>query len=975
MIVKGPKKKRTISRYLGLNIIMLIIFFVIISKLIYIQVYKNEEYKEKADISSTRFISEKAPRGKIYDSEGNILATNIQTYALTYTNAEESEKYFYRTMDSVFKILSDNGEKFQDDLLLKIDSNSKFYYEFKSSDAEVRKSVELRFKRDRGLNENIEKRLYGNKKEDFTDEEVAKVDEELLKISSQDVFYELVKIYNMYELINSEPTKEEQKAFDDMSGKEMTELLLQKYSIYDIRNYMVIKDAIKMQSFKGYRAVNISSNIKKDTAFIIYQKLNDLPGIDVTLEPIRYYPYNNLASAAIGYVSSIDSSNKKNYELRGYDVSSDLIGVSGIESAFENELKGDKGGTTVKVNSKGRVTEELFKLESYPGNDIHLTIDKRVQYAAQEAMKDTLERIRQEGQIGATRGAAVAIEANTGRIIAMVSYPDYNPNLFSVPGSLTPEETQKYFSPDLDSFGKEYIAKTNAAGGLNGVFPLNEETGLREDKYDIYPRSFFNYATQGLIPPGSVFKPLTSIIGLQEGVITPNEIIVDRGEFKEHPDVLGEGFAPQCMIYTTSRSTHGATDLRKALQVSCNYYYYEVGYRLYMKNGANIGALDSIAKYAWKFGLGVDPESKQNASTGLEVNENFGQTYNFESWKNRFIPSVMFQLVDYLKTGNYNGCVYFVPLDIEKSESDSEELMDAKKALKDKITTALGKVGTKEQRRDTDNFAKELEPDIKNIMKVSDKYKEEVKAYEVKNGKKVNLDDEVESVAEAIARFTIDDKTTEIISAAQIVYDSIGQSMNAFTPVQIANYMATLVNGGTRYKVHMVDKITSPTGEVMQEFKPEVLDTINISPDNVQAIKEGMYGVNTDPANGVAYQCFGNFPFKVGGKTGTADFSTEGTEVGQYGFLGRQPYGNYLSFAPLENPKLVVFTTVYDGKKGSSAATIARAIYESYFKDELLKMDPNYAAKSASFKKYVVDCPLKDNKPKDDVDKTKDKAQ
>ncbi|MGV2686978.1 penicillin-binding protein, partial [Clostridium perfringens] len=104
------------------------------------------------------------------------------------------------------------------------------------------------------------------------------------------------------------------KAYKDISGKEILDELLKTYSINDIRNYMVVKDAIKMQSFKGYRAVTIASNIKKDTAFVIYQKLNDLPGIDVREEPIRYYPYNNLASSSIGYLSSIDGSKEANYE-------------------------------------------------------------------------------------------------------------------------------------------------------------------------------------------------------------------------------------------------------------------------------------------------------------------------------------------------------------------------------------------------------------------------------------------------------------------------------------------------------------------------------------------------------------------------------------------------------------------------------------------------------------------------------------
>ena len=119
-----------------------------------------------------------------------------------------------------------------------------------------------------------------------------------------------------------------------------------------------------------------------------------------------------------------------------------------------------------------------------------------------------------------------------------------------------------------------------------------------------------------------------------------------------------------------------------------------------------------------------------------------------------------------------------------------------------------------------------------------------------------------------------------------------------------------------------------------------------------------MYRVNTSPSNGTAYTSFGNFPIKVAGKTGTADFSTDEN----YTIQGRLAYGNYISFAPLDDPKIAIFSTIYDGKRGSEGATIHKAIYEAFFKEELLELDPSYASKSESFRKYVQDSPLKDNK-------------
>lgn len=966
MIVNKPKKKKKISRYTVLNIIMIALFTTFIAKLVYLQVYKHEDYKERADISSTRLISENAPRGKIYDSEGNILASNIQTYTLTYTKPNDDNEDFYGTMGKVFDILSQNGENFEDELMLKVDNSGKFYFDFKTDDEDTKKVVEIRFKRDRGLNEEVERNLFEDEeKSDFTDEEIEEVNSELLNISAEETFYKLVKTYSLQEIMNPVPVQEEGESnkdynarldaynekYKDMSGKEILNELLTEYSIQDVRKYMVIKDAIKMQSFKGYRAVTIASNIKKDTAFIVYQKLNDLPGIDVSIEPIRVYPYNSLASGVLGYLSSIDSSKEDNYELRGYDVSSDLIGVAGIESAFEDQLKGTKGGTTVKVNSKGRVTEELFKLDSYPGNNVHLTIDKDVQYAAEQAMKDTLERIREEGQPNATRGAVVAIEVNTGRVIAMVSYPDYDPNIFSVPGMLTDELSQQYFSPDIESFANEYIQKTGATASIDELFPIDEDTGKRTDNLDVYPKKFYNYATQGLLPPGSTFKPMTVIAGLMSKVISTTEYMEDYGGVWTKDDL--KGFTLQ----NFQGSANGPTDARKALEVSSNLYFYETGYRLWKNNGGDISALDSLAKYAYKFGLGVDPKSKDadNPKTGIEIEENFGQIYNFEYRKESIVNAPLYELVDSLAAGKYEY-YSFVPFDIAKNDEDSEELKVAKEELKSKISETLSKVGTEEAVTDNTEFAKELIPYIKKIMDLSPKFKAEV--IKASQRRIVDIDEEAGVISDALAYYTINNAAVQITTPGQLISSAIGQGMNLFTPVQMANYLATIGSGGTRYKVTLVDKITSPNGEVIKEFEPEVVDKLDIPDEYIQTVKDGMYRVNTNPANGVAYQSFSKFPIKVGGKTGTADFNTDE----RYKEIGRKPYGNYMSMAPLENPEIAIFSTIYDGNKGSSGATIHKAIYEAYFKDRLLELDPSYASKSDSFRKYVLESPLKDNK-------------
>lgn len=962
MVVNKPKKNKEISRYSVLYIIMFIIMGTIIGKLLYLQVYKYDDYKEKADVSSTKFISEEAPRGNIYDNNGNVIATNKQTYTLTYMETVDSKNAFFKTMDKVFKILEDNGESFQDDLALKINENGGIYFDFKTDNESSRRTLEVRFKRDRGLNEDIQKKKFGNKEGDYTDEEINEVNDALMEISAEDTFYYLVESYDLYKLLlpenyTSEMASELAKKYKDSTGKEILDDLLKEYSIQQIRRYIVVKDAINIGRYSGYSNITVASNINRDTAFVVYQQLNDLPGINVSLKPVRYYPYGSLASAVVGYVSSISSSQQEIYKLKGYNTSTDLIGVSGIESAFEEQLKGTKGGTTVKVNSQGRTTEELFKLESYPGNNIHLTVDKNVQYAAQEGLKDQILKLQLQGLTSATRGAVVAIEVNTGRVIAMASYPDFDPNDFAIPSELSTEKYNEYFNPDLEAFGTKHIQSSGAKGSLDKLFPDENEDGVREDKYDLYPRAMLNYATQGLVPPGSTFKPLTAVAALIEGAISENDTVNDVG-------IWSSEYTGTQVLENFQKMGNGITDVRKALEVSSNYFFYETAIRLYEKNGANIDALNSIARYAWKFGLGV--EGNKNASTGIQIYENFGQTYNFVSWRNSLASNAKYSLVPALEKGVYYG-YSFVPFDISDVSTDSDELKQLKTSLKDNIKQTLIKVGTDEQITSQDEYAKSILSTVKKIMEVSNKYKENVTKYEADNNKEVDIDSQAKTVANAIAYFTITNQTSEITSPINLVQDAIGQSMNAFTPLQMANYVATLANGGIRYKVSIVDKVTSPTGDIIQEFTPEVVENNPIDPYILQVVKEGMRRVNTSPSNVSTYQLFANFPIAVVGKTGTADFGTSE----QYEFQGRKAYANYISFAPMDNPQIAIFSTIYDGNRGGNSAYVHKGIYEAFFKDELLTINPNYAETSETFQKYVVQAPSDNNQESEEVQQEK----
>ncbi|MBI6106890.1 penicillin-binding transpeptidase domain-containing protein [Clostridium perfringens] len=935
--------KTPIDRYKILIGIMIIVFVSIVARLVYLQVFNYEEFKQRADTRSMRFLSEQAPRGKIYDSNGDILATNRQTYTLTFTETDESKKNFYTTIDKVYSILKENNQSILDNFKIRINENGELYFDV-SGDTE-----KLRLLKDIGMGDKVKNVLFKNKEGDLTAEEEDQIDKELLKITPDEAFNFLVKEYQLYDVLN--PTEEEVKSYKNMEPKEITDILLKKYSLQDIRGYMLVKNAMKMQSFSGYKPVTIAKDINKETAFIFYQRLNDLPGIDVSIEPMRYYPYNELGSSFLGYVASINGDQKAKYEARGYDASTDLIGKAGIEAAFENELKGVKGGTTVKVNSSGRKKEELYDLESYPGNNVHLTIDKDIQYSAETSMKYLLDFLQTRNTLdsdantkNATRGAAVAIEVDTGKVLALVSYPGFNPNEFAK-GELDPVVAKEYFQPDYEAFAQQFIARNALNKTVDDLFPKNSKTGLREDLYDLYPKRFYNYATLGMIAPGSTFKPVTSVAALEDKVITPSSTVYANGQNfgQTYPEIFGKNPAnwPRDKNYT------GYADLYTALEHSSNSYYFDSAVKMYYKNGgdpygdgrykkSSTEALDSIAKYAWQFGLGVDPNSDKKASTGIEISENFGQVYNFESFKNQTIALMRFTLVDSLEKGTFvnSPSPDFPQVNIGVNDRDSKELAAAKESIKKDIENSLNKLGDGNT-IDEKALSESLKKDFKTLYNLDSAYQESIKNFNGIKGKDEDekVDKAINLTVQRIVAWVVGDIAYQIVSPRNLTDSAIGQSISNFTPVQLASYVATLANGGTRYKTHLVDKITDAQGNLVEEFKPEVLNKVDMSKATLDAVKEGMRRVN---AVGSAQYIMSRFPIATAGKTGTATFRNDQSDY------GRTDYGVYISFAPLDNPKIAVATVLYDGGHGYYGSFIARTIYETYFREELKKDYPGY---------------------------------
>ncbi|MFT8315114.1 MAG: penicillin-binding transpeptidase domain-containing protein [Clostridium sp.] len=904
-MINDKKKKKIFNRYTVLIVIMIIAFSAIGTQLFNLQINMGTYYSEVANTKSHKLIPQEGPRGTITDKNGIKLATNVQSYEVTFIDTEDSKDQFFYTISKVFKILDDNNEKQDDSFALKVNP---YRFEFNTNDPKAIQTLQLRFLKDRGFQDSILKTEFKGKKEtDLTVAETSKLNSELLKLTPEQVFNALI----------------DDKTYGVVSGVSKID---SKYTVDELRRYLLIKDAIKMNSFSGYKPVPIASNIKKNTALILWQKLSDLSGINVDIQPMRSYPYGTLASSVLGYISKINSTDQQKYAEKGYDVSNDYIGTSGIEAYYESRLRGSNGGDVAQIDKQGRITNNLASREASPGQNIQLTIDANVQYATEQALQKEMTTLQQKGQVqdlntrNATRGAAIVIDTHNGGILSLASLPGFDPNDFSNPTGLTEEQLKKYFNPDYVQMAK---ANGKPQDLIDFMFPVDSSikgnTTIRKDKYDYFPKPLYNYATMPLIPSGSTFKPLTAIAGLQSGVINATSTVNDQaiyyGDDINHPYVF------------KTEPANGIVDVVRAITVSSNPYFMEVGKRLKDAQGD-----DALAKYAWQFGLGADPKDA-NPGTGIEIPENFGQVYNIVSQRNINATQFLLNIEQDLSNGSGTKGEKFQSIDLYDRPDDSKDVLGIKAQIKNSIKdTIKSGISSTEFYSKTKNYINLYTPMYKQLIAIDPKY----------NGK---------NYSDANVNAAVTDTINQMASAIgdlnpkahyHIEFASIGQGMNAFTPLQLAGYVSTLANGGTRYKLHLFDRIVDADGKIVSEFKPEVLNKIDINAANRDLVMKGMGQVTGGAgADGTAAGALGDFNnyIKTAGKTGTAQGNTDVQDK-----IGRSDYAWFIGYAPADNPQIAVAVVIFDGGYGSQAAYVAKGIYESYFKDQLTKLNYKFDA-------------------------------
>jgi len=796
------------KRMLLLSGILLLVFAAFFVRINYMIRHSGETYAERAQTRSTKTITLYGMRGTIYDTNMVPLAYDRRSYNITFyrdplRNNDADRLAYTRTLVEVIRLVESNGKFTVNDFWLKKGEDGVWRFDSGSDSPAVEATRERQWRSN----------FY-----------VAKVPEE-------ELYRTLVQKYRVLDVLGND-------ADEDMIVK-----------------VLALWQESRMNAFKP-TPVTIAYDVGYETVSEVEVRSLDLLGIDVEESSSRVYPPGETACHVVGYTSKISATQLETYQRQGYPNDA-YIGSDGIERSLEDQLSPyieyRQGVRTVEVDTRGKAVRELSYTPPSNGNSVVLTIDVDLQnYMAaklqaaindirveqQESLRwghwlreneDVLREYAEEGreiQLAQT-GAMVAMDPYTGRVLGMVSIPQF----------------------DLSMFNDGRVDSTLWNQVLEGENPL------------------LNRAISTKDAPGSIFKLVTALGGLSEGVITVDEIINDRAEgFTE------TNAERPAKCWTSQPELHQNQNVSTALKNSCNMFFYTVGYRL---------GIDRL--YTWAAALGLTTKTNielPGEATSFVGNQNMlYDPENSPTWQNTAKPLLTYTA---MKTT-------LEEIIAERRMNVSNEVLE--KALSDLMAISVS-YDSKEQ----------WYLPIREILQYD-----------------IGLPREYISSHYMVNTFVT--YLADIYwTPNETIMCAIGQSITQVTPVAVARYVSAIVNGGTVYDAQIVDKIIGPDGRVVLEKQPVVANQINTEAAYYDAIHLGMEEVTDEVAGGTAAKYFLGSKYPIAAKTGTSQRTELDVENNSW----------MVAYAPADNPRIVVVCYIQNGYAGAYSAWAVRPVIDYY---------------------------------------------
>ena len=652
-----------------------------------------------------------------------------------------------------------------------------------------------------------------------------------------------------------------------------------------IRSTLGIRYSMYLQRYQQYQTVNVATDVSAKTLAYVEENQDTFPCVIIDTISLREYPQGEQFAHIIGYIRQMTESDyalyKDDVDADGNPIysQSDIVGQDGMEKLFERELNGTDGKVQIEVDNQGRRMSVISSTEPIPGKDLFLTLDSKLQDVAYRTLESELRKAVLTKLTTTGKNSVSTMELFQAMI--SVNHISAQDMLYAEEGTvqhtvyLRLKQKMPTFSPEQEDaavVAKDFLLDALEKGNVSikeltlmmieqenlkvtpeekadieaGGSPLSliikklgngemspADTGLdpctgsvfvtqvgtgevlasvtypsydNNELVNTFNNSYYNSLLQDGNTPlvnrplkqkkasGSTFKMITALAGLETETIAPDTLITDKGIFKD----TGIPYA-RCWIYSNTGGTHQSLNVAHALEVSCNYFFYELAYRMgNVTTGNGNNSITTLNEYMAAFGL--------NNFTGLELDE-YGPTMASPANKERAV-----------KTFNPDATI--------------------------------------SQTRWTDG---------------------------------------------------------------DTIRTAIGQSINSYTPAQVTKYISTLANGGTLYKLHMVDHVQNPDGSLHSEVDEVVENVIEFKKENLETVYYGMSLVAYGD-RGTLRGVFNDLPVKVASKTGTAEEDKN-----------RSSHTWFVCFAPYDDPQIAITVMIPFGEgSGTPAPAVAKAVIKEY---------------------------------------------
>lgn len=516
------------NRYLILLIIVGVLVLSCVFRLFDLQIVNGKEYRQIAEQRLIRAYPVKAPRGEILDRYGEPFVENRMGYVVRIQDINLSDDELNDVIIRICNLVDDCGGKIVSDFPILYDQTTNSWeFTYTSEKTEIKT-----------VSETDDPKAY----EDYLLKQQEKI-ESWKKENKLEKYESAQRIMEYY------------RTRFAVAGK---------YTDAEALKIVAVRYDMSRSGFGAQTPYVVAKDINSEAVQRIKEQSMFFPGVEIEIEPTRVFTSGKTAAHILGRTGKIYAEEYQELKDKGYGMN-DIIGKDGLEKYLENYLKGRDGYRSVSMSKNGGVNEILQSQQVEPGNYVKLTLDLDLQKAMEKALQ---KHITDAVDINGA-GGAIAIIPDTGEVLALASYPSYDPS----------------------SFDKDYDKLLNSKS-----------------------KPLFNRVLNGTYSPGSTLKPLTAIAGLETGEIYPDTYIVDKGKYTFYSD-----YQPTCLIYSQKKETHGTIEVSEAIGVSCNYFFFEVGRRV---------GIETLNDYAKKFGLGEKTGIELDESVGLMANPDYRKKNN-----------------------------------------------------------------------------------------------------------------------------------------------------------------------------------------------------------------------------------------------------------------------------------------------------------------------------------------------------------